>query len=118
MYVRVQPNRFLVRHVESGRSSAVDASEPFTTHRLIIGEYGPALDALQRAMKEVRYGIAFLSAPSTVIHPLVMVDGGLSGVEYRILLEVAEGAGAKRAVVWVGRELTDDEVREKARRAQ
>lgn len=116
LYVRVQPNRFLVRHIESGRSSTVDAVEPFTTRRLIIGEYGPAVNALRRAMTEVRYGVPFLSAPATVIHPLAMVEGGLSGVEHRILMEVAEGAGAKRAIVWLGRELADHEVREEARR--
>ena len=117
LYVRVQPNRFLLRHIESGRTSTVDAQTPFTTRRLLIGEYGPAVDALRRAMNEVRYGVPFFSAPTTIMHPLVMVEEGLSGVEYRILKEVAEGAGSKRAAIWVGQELSDEEVREKARAA-
>ena len=117
LYVRVLPNRYVVRHLESGRSATVDAEQPFTTQRLIIGEYSPAVDALARGMKEVGYGIPFLSAPTTVIHPIALVEGGISGIEYRILMEVAEGAGAKRATVWVGPELSDEQVREKARAA-
>jgi hypothetical protein len=69
-------------------------------------------------MREVRFGIPYFSDPIVVMHPISMVDGGLSGVEYRILFEVAEGAGAKRAEVWDGAELSDDQVREKARPAR
>ncbi len=116
-YVRVQPNRFLLRHIESGRTATVDAQEAFTTRRILVGEYGPAVDALERGFKELKLGIPFLSDPVAVMHPVAMVDGGLSGVEYRILIEVAEGAGAKRAEVWVGPELSDDQVKDKARAA-
>jgi hypothetical protein len=42
-----------------------------------------------------------------------MAEGGLSEVEERVLKEVAIGAGASKVVVWVGRELSDGEVREK-----
>jgi hypothetical protein len=115
VYVRVQPNRFLLRHIESGRTATVDAQEPFTTRRLLVGEYGPAVDALTRGMKELNYGIHYFSDPFVVMHPTSMVEGGLSGVEYRILFEIADGAGAKKATVWVGAELSDDQVRDKAR---
>lgn len=117
VYVRVQPNRFLLRHIESGRVAAIDAHEPFTTRRILVGEYGPAVDALRRGFRELSLGIPYLSDPVVVMHPIAMVDGGLSGVEYRILFEVAEGAGAKRAAVWVGAELSDDQVRTQARAA-
>jgi hypothetical protein len=117
VYVRVLPNRFLLRHIESGRTASVDAMEPFTTRRLLVGEYAPAVDTLKRGLRELNYGIPYLSDPIAVMHPTSMVDGGLSGVEYRILFEIAEGAGAKRAEVWVGSELSDDQVRDKARAA-
>ena len=117
VYVRVHPNRFVLRHVESGRTATIDAHDAFTTRRILVGEYGPAVDALRRGFKELNYGLRYLSDPVAVMHPLAMVEGGLSGVEYRILFEVAEGAGAKRATVWVGAELTDDQVRDKARAA-
>jgi hypothetical protein len=115
VYVRIQPNRFLLRHIESGRTASIDAHDAFTTRRLIVGEYGPAVDALRRGIRELKLGIPYLSDPTVVMHPVEMVDGGLSGVEYRILFEVAEGARAKRATVWVGMELSDDQVKDKAR---
>ena len=68
-------------------------------------------------MSQVRYGNAFLAAPTIVIHPLAVTEGSLSPVEHRVLMEVADCAGAKRVTVWVGHELNDDEVREKARAA-
>ena len=117
VYVRIQPNRFLLRHIESGRTASVDAQEAFTTQRLLVGEYGPAVEALRRGLRALDYGIPYLAAPMAVMHPTSMVEGGLSGVECRILYEVAEGAGAKRATVWVGAELSDDQVSERARAA-
>lgn len=115
VYVRIEPNRFLLRHIESGRTATISAQEAFTSRRILVGEYAPAVDALRRGFKELRLGIPFLSDPVAVMHPIEMVDGGLSGVEHRILLEVAEGAGAKGAIVWVGAELSDHQVRAQAR---
>src|SRR6478736_544518 len=91
VYVRVHPNRFVLRHVESGRTATIEA-HAFTTRRILVGEYGPAVDALRRGFKELNYGLRYLSDPVAVMHPLAMVEGGLSGVEYRRLFEVAEGA--------------------------
>jgi hypothetical protein len=114
VYVRIRQNRFILRHVESGREATIHATEPFSTRRLLVGEYVPAVEALERGITELRLGIRYLAAPVTIMHPLEMVDGGLSGVEFRILFEVAEGAGAKRAQVWIGEELSDEKVLEKA----
>jgi rod shape-determining protein MreB and related proteins len=51
--------------------------------------------------------------PRIVIHPLEMVEGGLSEVEERIFREVAISAGASKVIVWVGKDLNDAEVKEK-----
>ena len=117
LYVRVQPNRFLVRHIESGREASADSSPPFTTQRLLIGEFLVAEATLRRAMAEVNFGNAYLAAPSIVMHPLAMIEGGLAPVEHRVFMEVADCAAAKRATVWVGHELTDHEVLERSRGA-
>jgi rod shape-determining protein MreB len=95
----------------------MDSQEPFTTRRLLIGEFLPAEATLREAMKQLRPGPAYLADPVVVIHPLVMTEGGLSAVENRVLMEVADGAGAKRVTVWTGHQLSDDEVRDKARAA-
>ena len=39
-----------------------------------------------------------------------MFDGGLSKIEERAFMELAAGAGARKVMVWVGHELSDQEV--------
>ena len=68
-------------------------------------------------MKDVKYGPAFFAAPRVLMHPLEMVDGGLSPVEERVLHELAAVAGGRKTTVWVGRSLTDQEVAEKVNAA-
>ncbi len=52
--------------------------------------------------------------PSQIlIHPLEMTDGGLCQIEERLFLEFAMRTGASKALVWVGPELSDEEVKEK-----
>jgi hypothetical protein len=113
VYVRVGRNQFRVKHIESGADTTVVASTPFTTTRLLIGQFVAAELALKGAFKQLATGRLFAVSPSVVIHAMEMVEGGLSEIEERTLREVAIGAGAGKAVVWVGRELSDSEVKEK-----
>ena len=115
VYVRIGRNQFRVRHVESGADTTVAASTPFTTTRLLIGQFVAAEESLKDALKQIATGRLFAPSPGVVMHPLEMVEGGLSEIEERTFQEVAIGAGAGKAVVWVGRELSDAEVKEKLR---
>ena len=115
LYVRVGKNQFRVKHIESGADTTVVASTPFTTTRLLIGQFVAAQEALKSALKQIATGRLFAPSPSVVMHPLEMVEGGLSEIEERTLQEVAIGAGAGKAVVWVGRELSDSDVKDKLR---
>lgn len=117
LYVRVLPNKFVVRHIESGREVAVDSQEAFTTRRLLIGEFIPAADTLRKAFREVLPLSGYLAAPRVVMHQTTLTEGGLSAVENRILLEVADYAGAKRAAVWIGHDLSDEQVKSNANAA-
>ena len=109
-YVRVKKNQFHVRHIESGKEATFDAQPPFTTTRLLIGEFGVADALLKRAFREMLKTKFFAPSPHVLMHPLEMLEGGLSEIELRILKEVALGAGAIKAQVWVGSQLTDAEV--------
>jgi hypothetical protein len=117
VYVRVFPNRFVVRHIESGKEAIVDSAPAFTTRRLLIGEFIPAAESLRTAFRQVLPKGPLVAAPVVVMHQTTLTEGGLSGVEERVLLEVASHAGAKRTVIWVGQDLQDAEVEEKARAA-
>jgi rod shape-determining protein MreB and related proteins len=113
LYIRVSRNKLHVRHIESGRSAQVTSDAPFTTNRLLVGDFLAAEAALRKGFTEVQVGPKYLAAPRVVMHPLEMVEGGLSGVENRVFMEVADCAGASRIAVWVGHELSDQEVVEK-----
>ncbi len=113
VYIRIGRNQFRVKHIESGADTTVVPSTPFTTTRLLIGQFAAAEKTLKAALKQIATGRLFAPSPSVVMHPLEMVEDGLSEIEVRTFQEVAIGAGAGKAVVWVGRELSDSEVREK-----
>jgi rod shape-determining protein MreB and related proteins len=112
-YVRVRRNQFQVRDLESGMDATVVSQTPFTTGRLLIGQFLAAQTTLKGALKQLAKGRLLAVSPHVVIHPMEMVDGGLSEIEDRIFREVAIGAGASKVVVWVGHELNDAEVKEK-----
>jgi rod shape-determining protein MreB and related proteins len=113
LYVQVKKNQFRVRNLETNRSAVFDADPPFTTARLLIGEFVAAESLLKRALRETSGKGFFSVAPRVVIHPLEMTEGGLSEIEKRVMQEVAIGAGASKVVVWTGPELADHAVREK-----
>ena len=113
VYVRVRRNQFRVRSLDSAAEATFDAQPPFTTARLLIGQFLAAENLLKCAVKEMSKGRIFAVSPQVLIQPLEMIEGGLSEVEERVLREVAIGAGASKVVVWVGDELSDAEVREK-----
>jgi len=113
LYVRVRKNQFRVRNLESTAETTFDAQPPFTTSRQLIGQFLVAENLLKRAVKEMSKGGIFAISPRVLIQPLEMVEGGLSEIEERVLKEVTMGAGASKVVVWVGRELSDAEAKEK-----
>lgn len=110
LYIIVYPNRFDLKHIESGKTSSVAAATPFTTRRLLVGQFSAADATLKTAIKNISSGNFFAPSPNIVIHPAAMCEDGLSEVETRALHELAIGAGARKAFVWVGHALTDAEV--------
>lgn len=112
VYVRVRRNQFQIRNLESGFDATVVAQAPFTTTRLLVGQFVVAQNTLKEALKQEAKDRLLVVSPHIVIHPLEMVEGGLSEIEERIFREVAVGAGASKVVVWLGHELNDAEVKE------
>lgn len=89
MYVRVRRNQFQVRSLKSGLDAVGVAQTPFTTTRLLIGQFVVAQNTLKDALKQVSKESLLAVSPDIVIHPLEMVEGGLSEIEERIFREVA-----------------------------
>jgi hypothetical protein len=113
VYVRLKRNQIRLRHLESGDENTVQADPPFTSERMLVGDFTAAEHALKKAMKGFGKKGFFSAAPRMLIQPLEKIEGGLCQIEERVLREMALGAGASKAVVWVGPELIDSQVKDK-----
>jgi len=118
IYVKVYSDSIWCRNIKDDKEVSVSASKPFTTDRLLIGNFDSAEKTLKSGIKKVYKRSFLLVSPFVVIQPLDKIDGGLSQVEERLLTELSMAAGAQNVVVWVGSELTDQEVIEKGFAAQ
>ena len=114
VYVRIRPNSFDILHIDTGERRQVTSSKQFSTKRLLVAEFAEAERCLRAAAGEIFATQWFRPAPVLVMHPLEMVEGGLSSVEERVLLELAKAVGSRKGVVWVGKELTIDQVKDLA----
>ncbi len=110
VYIKVHPNRLELRDVENGKSTVLLPTQAFTTKRLLVGEFDVADELLKAGMKQLNGDKLFAAAPLVVIQPMSMIEGGLSQVEERVLLELAASSGARKSKVWIGHELSDTEV--------
>lgn len=110
VYVQVQKDAFQLRHIGNGQEKQVHAIKPFSTDRLLVGQFSIAQRLLKQALGELSRAGLFAPAPVVLIHPIEQAEGGLCEVEERVLYELAKGAGAWRAHVWVGHHLADQEV--------
>ena len=110
LYIKVSANKFEVKNISTnGGWKSVFPESPFTTSRLLVGNFSNAESALTRLVKSVLPKGIISKRPQVVIHPLSRVEGGLSEVEERIFKELALGSGAIKVVLHVGSELTDSE---------
>jgi len=113
VYVRIRRNQVSVRHPKSQRDVTLQAAKPFTTTRLLVGDLLAAHETFVAAIKAALPASWWRPSPVVVVHPLEMIEGGLSEVEERLLKEVFLGLGAAKVIVWIGPELSDAEVRAK-----
>jgi len=88
VYIKVYPNKFELKSIETGKSLSLTSPEAFTTRRLLVLK------------------------PVVVIHPMSMMDDGLSEIEERVFYELASSAGARKVKVWLGHDLSDKDVLE------
>lgn len=103
-YLCLRRNRFELTNLASGETHIVHADTPFTTTRLIVGNFEAAESLLQKTLKDLK-----ASFPVLIIHALEMNEDGLSFVEQRALREMGLGAGARAAFIYEGSPLQKDD---------
>ena len=114
-YVKIYKNKFVVKNIIENNEITLAATKPFSTTRLLVGEFNEAEKLLTKALKQLSKNTWFSPSPVVVIQPMEMAEGGLSDIELRAIRELAFGAGARKVVVWEGKSLTDNEVIENAK---
>ena len=107
LYKKVKNNLLIIKSIKSKKTLTIKSQKPFSTKRLLIGEFSIVEELLKSSFNELN---RTLFSPKVVIQPLENFDNPLSEVEDRVLKEVALSAGAKEVVIWIGKELSDDEV--------
>jgi len=107
IYIQVFAKRFVVTNVEANKTIEVSRNHAHPSPRMLVGDFTAAQLQLKDAVKEVRRG--FL-APKILIHPMELIEGGVTQVEYRVFVELGLGAGASKAAVYSGPSLSGSAV--------
>jgi len=82
----------------------------FSHPRTLIADFELAEKILQHLIHKLHKNKYFKPAPKVILHPLDKLQGGLTDVEIRALMEMTLSAGAREVVVWHGQALTTAEL--------
>ena len=113
---RIPKERVLAVGREAAAIAASQGAElvnPFKHPRALLSDFTVAERVVKhfvtKACKAGKGGI-FRPAPIVVLHPLVDPEGGFTQIEIRAMQELVMGAGARKAIIWHGRELSNEEL--------
>ena len=109
LYVKIYKNKIVVKNLSNNLSPQMFTPDiSFTTTRLLIGTFAPAVQCLKQAVSSSTPNSWFKAKPVLLIQPMEMNEGGLSEIEDKVLRECALSAGARKVIVWIGAELSND----------
>ena len=109
VYVKIRKNQFDMKYIEEQKETSLTAFPPFTTQRMLVGEYGAAEHLFKKGIKELIGSVWIPPLFRIVVHPTEMSEGGLCQVEDRVLQQLASSMQPRTIKVHVGEELSDDE---------
>ena len=107
LYLKLSCNQMHLSHLQSGRELNLQADPVFSNQRLLVADFAAAQQLLQRGIAELlphRF-LRLSRPPQLLIQSLERLEGGLSQVEERILLELGLGGGARKVRLHLGAEL-------------
>ncbi len=110
LYIKVSKNFAEIIDVNKNKSINGKPVKPFSSERLLIAEFETAEDFMNELILKLKKGNRVKRDNVILFHPIDFIEGGLSEVEKRIFLEVAERLKGKIVKIWVGEELTNKQV--------
>ncbi len=84
---------------------------PLLHPRTLVADFVIAELLLKHAVRSLYGGRAFMPSPEFVMHPIDDYEGGLTQIEIQALRQLALGTRARKAQVWQGPTLNDEEIR-------
>ncbi|MDO3382951.1 hypothetical protein [Gilvimarinus algae] len=110
LYVKVRKNQFSVKNLSANTPwKTQNATNAFSTQRLLVGTFSNAEPELRALVQAARTTGWIKKSVQVLIQPLETLEGGLSEIEQRVFKELALGAGAFKAKVYTGPELSDEQ---------
>lgn len=108
VYVQVFRNRFVLSRLDKGMR--MERTGDFSHPRMLVGKFQEAEMLLGQLLRDAYGKALFPPRPLVVIHPKEVLEGGLTDIEERVLMEMALGAGARRVKVWLGEDLAAETI--------
>jgi rod shape-determining protein MreB len=109
-YAQVFKNRIKLSIPVKG--IVVEEFGEFSHPRSLIGQFEVGEKAMAKAISRAYPGKLIKPRPFLVIHPKEILEGGLTQIEERALMEMGLGAGASRVKVWQGADLDTEQLDE------
>jgi hypothetical protein len=96
MHIKLEifENRMVLTDDEGG-SIEVYSQEPFSTDRILVGNFDAASECLKNGVSKLGVSGLFMRKPEWSIYPKTLVSKELSQVEDRIFRELVVSVGAR-----------------------
>jgi hypothetical protein len=108
IYVQLFRDRLILKNIDSGESTEVKRDMTHASPRMLIADFTMAQHQLKEAVKSLKRGFR---APEILMHPMELIEGGITQVEYRVFIELGVSCGASKAAVWSGAALSGESVK-------
>lgn len=90
----------------------VTIANGFKHPRTLLADFAVAERTIKHFIGKVAPSKFLTLSPIVVIHPLDMLEGGLTQIEIRAFAELCSMAGARQVYVWTGSELSNEELQQ------
>ena len=113
LYVKLWKNEIEIKDVEKEKSIREKSVVPFSNSRLLIADFEVAEDFFKKVLLKLKKNYKIKRYNTILVHPMELIEGGISETEKRIFLESFERVDGRAVIVWEGKELSNIEVLKK-----
>lgn len=93
------------RDAENHRSNDCLIVNPFNHCRSLVSDFYIAEKFISEAIRSLEKRRFFSLAPKIIMHPMEGLEGGITPIEEKVLVELGISVGARECLVYVGPEL-------------